>query len=113
MPSVKGKPKRSTSNGVLPEVLTLLEAAAYLRLPEAEVLRLTREQGLPAQQTGSEWRFLLAAIRGWLSKDKQTKGSNKEAWKKLVGVWKDDPTLDELRKEIEQQRRESASEAEK
>jgi excisionase family DNA binding protein len=87
----------------MPEVLTLSEAAAYLRLREAEVLRLTREQDLPAQQVGSEWRFLLAAIRDLLSKGKPPK-SNKEAWMELVGMWKDDPTLDELLEEIKRQR---------
>jgi excisionase family DNA binding protein len=41
-------------------VLTLAEAAAYLRLPEAEVMRMVREQNLGARQVGSEWRFLKA-----------------------------------------------------
>jgi excisionase family DNA binding protein len=83
----------------MPEVLTLSEAAAYLRLPEAEVLRLTHEQGLPAQQAGSEWRFLLAAIREWLSRG-QLATSNKEAWMKLAGVWRDDPFFEEFLREV-------------
>ena len=79
--------------------LTLGEAAAYRRLPEAEVLRLIREQGLPAQQAGAEWRFLLAAIREWLSTGKPPK-SNKEAWMQLAGVWRDDPFFEDFLREI-------------
>jgi excisionase family DNA binding protein len=80
-------------------VLTLSETAAYLRLREPEVLRLVREQGLPARQVGPEWRFLLAAIRHWLSTGK-AQGSNKEAWKELVGVWRNDPLFEDFLREI-------------
>ena len=51
------------------DVLTLSEAAAYLRLPEDEVLRLIEEQSLPARRAGKEWRFLKAAIQEWLSRE--------------------------------------------
>jgi excisionase family DNA binding protein len=53
-------------NGPAAEVFTLAEAAAYLRLPEQDVLRMIQEQGLPARQVGTEWRFLKAAIQQWL-----------------------------------------------
>jgi excisionase family DNA binding protein len=112
LPKAKSKPKPSwpaPTNGPLPDVLTLAEAAAYLRLPEAEVVRLVREQGLPARQAGTEWRFLLIAIRDWLSKGRSLE-SNKDAWMKLLGVWRDDPTLDQLREEIRKQRSWLASE---
>jgi excisionase family DNA binding protein len=85
------------------DVLTLSEAAAYLRLPEAQVLQLVREQDLPARQAGSEWRFLLGAIRDWLSKGKPPT-SNKEAWMRLAGVWKDDPFFDDFLREINKER---------
>jgi len=39
------------------DVLTLSEAAVYLRVPEPEVLWLVREQGLPVRQVGLEWHF--------------------------------------------------------
>jgi excisionase family DNA binding protein len=80
-------------------VLTLSEAAAYLRLPEADVLLLIQEQGLPARQVGSEWRFLAAAIRDWLRMGTRPK-SNKQAWMELAGVWKDDPCFEEMVHEI-------------
>ena len=48
------------------EVLTLSEAAAYLRVPEAEVLRLAERQELPSRLVGAEWRFLKSALADWL-----------------------------------------------
>src|SRR5437867_3705060 len=42
----------------LTEVLTLAEAAAYLRVSEADVVRLAQQQDLPGRLIGTEWRFL-------------------------------------------------------
>lgn len=83
------------------EVLTLAEAAAYLRLPEAEVTRLAHTQALPGRFTGSEWRFLKSAIREWLS---QPSRQSKEAQLAVVGMFKDDPRLDEMLHEIYKKR---------
>jgi excisionase family DNA binding protein len=48
------------------EVLTLPEVAAYLRVPEQEVLELVTRDALPGQQIGGEWRFLKRAVVEWL-----------------------------------------------
>jgi excisionase family DNA binding protein len=48
------------------EVLTLAEAAAYLRAPEGAVLELVDQGTLPAQRIGGEWRFLKRAVVEWL-----------------------------------------------
>jgi excisionase family DNA binding protein len=48
------------------EVLTLAEAAAYLRVPEAALAELAAEQAIPAQRIGGEWRFLKRALMDWL-----------------------------------------------
>jgi excisionase family DNA binding protein len=48
------------------DVLTLVEAAAYLRVPEAELLRLVEAHDVPAQKIGGEWRFLKKALGEWL-----------------------------------------------
>lgn len=48
------------------EVLTLSEAAAYLRIAEDVLLGLATDQHVPARKIGSEWRFLKAALRDWL-----------------------------------------------
>ena len=52
----------------LPEgdVLTLPEAAAYLRAPEEAVLELVDKGALPAQRLGGELRFLKRALVEWL-----------------------------------------------
>jgi excisionase family DNA binding protein len=49
------------------DVLTLPEAAAYLRVPEEEVLRLAQEREIPAQRIAGEWRFLKRALGYWLT----------------------------------------------
>jgi len=48
------------------DVLTLAEAAAFLRVPEAELLRLVETHDIPAQQIGGEWRLLKKALIDWL-----------------------------------------------
>ena len=97
-------PQAAAVNGPPGEVLTLAEAAAYLRLPEDDVLRMVREQGLHGRQVGAEWRFLKSAIDDWLRTGPQPL-SNKEAWLALAGAWKDDPTMDDLLEEIHKWRR--------
>ena len=54
-------------NGPGGEVLTLVEAAAYLRVSEAAVFQAVSSQGLPGKQVGTEWRFFKGAIQQWLS----------------------------------------------
>src|SRR5438034_929594 len=103
MPRTKPKPEpsltppASTANGPVAEVLTLADAAEYLRLSESDVLRLVHEQGLPARQVGSEWRFFKAAIQHWLSTPPPR--YSKEAQLAVAGAWKDDPYVEEELKE--------------
>ena len=103
-PAPQAEPASAGVNGPFGEVLTLAEAAAYLRLPEADVLRLVDEQGLPARRLAKEWRFLKAAIQQWLSTGSPKPRSSKEALLALVGAWKDDPYVEEELKEIYRQR---------
>jgi excisionase family DNA binding protein len=84
--------------------LTLGEAAAYLRLPEPDVLRLIQEQGLPARQIGSEWRFLKSAIEQWLSTGAPTLQARTQAQLALAGKYKDDPDLMHICEEAYRQR---------
>lgn len=48
------------------DVLTLAEAAAYLRVSEDALLPLLSAHALPAQKIGDEWRFLKRALEDWL-----------------------------------------------
>ena len=85
-----------------PEVLTLAEAAAYLRVPEAEVVRMVGPRGLPGRLIGSEWRFSKTALDQWLRTPPAP--STKESLLALTGVWKGDPDVEEMLREIYRQR---------
>jgi excisionase family DNA binding protein len=99
-----------TPDGPLGDVLTLAEAAAYLRLPEAEVVRLVNYQDLPGRLAGSEWRFLKSAIQEWLRKP--IPRPSKEAQLAAAGMWKDDPYVEEELKEIHKRRGRTTAEDE-
>ncbi len=51
------------------EVLTLAEAAAYLRVPEEAVSELVASHSIPARSIGGEPRFLKRALEDWLMVD--------------------------------------------
>jgi excisionase family DNA binding protein len=89
-------------NGPTSDILTLSEAAAYLRLPEQDVVRMVHEQDLPARQVGAEWRFFKTAIQQWLSQP-PSKAENAGIWA-FAGAWKDDPHVEEMLQEIYRQR---------
>jgi hypothetical protein len=48
------------------EILTLSEAAAFLRVKEVPLAELASCGAVPAQQIGTEWRFLKQALVRWL-----------------------------------------------
>jgi excisionase family DNA binding protein len=48
------------------EVLTLPEAASYLRVTEEALTALLEDNAIPAQKIGQEWRFLKRALNVWL-----------------------------------------------
>jgi excisionase family DNA binding protein len=83
-------------------VLTLAEAAAYLRVPEAEVVRMVGPRGLPGRLIGSEWRFSRTALEQWLRTPPGP--STEESLLALAGAWKDDAHVEEMLAEIYRQR---------
>jgi excisionase family DNA binding protein len=112
MPATKTKMKKPAKrpvakNGVpeaieMTDVLTLAEAAAYLRVLEDAVVESVHREGLPGRQVGGEWRFLKSALQNWLNTPPQKNGN--EAFLALAGSWKDDPYLDEMLENIYKQR---------
>ncbi len=78
------------------DVLTLAEAAAYLRLPEAEVVRSAQSQGLPGRCIGGEWRFLRSAIESWLASASPTWEMRRAGILELAGKYQDDPDLESI-----------------
>lgn len=83
------------------EVLTLEEAASFLRVKASAIEELIGRQGLPARMIDGEWRFLAEALRDWL------KHPGKHALLLQAGALKNDPTLPEIMKAIEEERSKS------
>jgi excisionase family DNA binding protein len=109
MPRTKGRPAPvppggESTNGRAVEVLTLTEAAAYMRLTESEVVGLTHTQGLPGRCVAGEWRFLKAALQHWLATGSPTWDSRKAAILELSGKYKDDPDLENIVEEAYRRR---------
>ena len=91
-------------NGPASEVLTLAEAAAYLRLPEKDVIAAVSSQGLPGRMVSGEWRFLKTAIQQWLSVSQPTWEMRKAAILAAAGSFKDDPDLEDIVEDIYRKR---------
>ena len=102
MPAIKTRPKNEAHSNTLShqEVLTLAEAAEYLRVSTEEVLRMVREQRLPGRLIGEEWRFLIVSLQDWLRQGP----SEKERLMHLAGGWKEDPHLEEIVREAYRKR---------
>jgi excisionase family DNA binding protein len=92
------------------EILTLAEAAEYLRVSQEDVVRSVGPTGLPGRRIGDDWRFLKSALQAWLATPPAP--SSKEALASLAGAWKDDPYLDELRQRINADRERAAEDCE-
>lgn len=107
-----GRASSGVLNGTVNEVLTLAEAAAYLRLREADVIELHHSQGLPGRLAGQEWRFLKSALQLWLSTGTPTLQAQKESQLALAGKYKDDPDLMRICEEAMRQRGRVGSEGE-
>ena len=81
-------------------VLTLTEAAAFLRVNEAALADKAAAGEVPAQQIGGEWRFLQRALVDWLYAAGSVNGApraepgSKEAVLKVFGIFKDDDDLE-------------------
>lgn len=72
-------------------VLTLAEAAEFLRLSPSTISRLAETEGLPGRKIGDEWRFLREALEDWLRRK-----NPKEVLLDQRGALTDDPYVQEL-----------------
>ncbi len=52
-----------------PEVLTLDEAARFMRLEVGELEELARRDAVPARRIGNRWRFNRNALLAWINGD--------------------------------------------
>ncbi len=76
---------------ILPQVLTLDDAASYLRLPPETVERRATLGEIPGRQIEGAWRFLLSALEDWLRNVDQRTVLLKQA-----GALADDDSMDDL-----------------
>jgi excisionase family DNA binding protein len=89
------KSKSQTKANGLPDVLTLEEAAEYLRVSPKVVKDLVAGGAIPARDIGSELRFLKAALADWLRTF-----NSRAAMTAQIGAFADDQTMPELRRKI-------------
>ena len=85
----------------LPEVLTLAEAARFLRLPIKTVEKLAIEAGLPGRKIGKEWRFSRRALDRWLEPAK----ANGSPLAEQLGAFANDPEYDQFVEQIQAYRK--------
>ncbi len=62
-PKAEAQPQAATERT---DVLTLAEAAAFLRVKQEDLAELAERNGVPAQKIATEWRFLRLALEYWL-----------------------------------------------
>jgi excisionase family DNA binding protein len=77
------------------DVLTLAEAAEYLRLPEETLARQAAQGTIPGRQIEDAWRFLRLALDDWLSRQ-----DRRALLLQQAGALADDASLASLRAEI-------------
>lgn len=96
------------------EILTLAEAAAFLRVSEDGLKADAASGRVPGRLVAGEWRFSRVALLGWLSQFETKLVSNelelkpkssKEQMRALIGLWKDDPSVDAMIEEIYRERK--------
>ena len=66
-------------NDNAPVIWTVRDVAGYLRMSEAKVYRLVREQKMPVVRIGKTWRFRKDLLDHWLSQctESSIKGDGK------------------------------------
>lgn len=80
---------------VLPDVLTLEEAAEYLRVSEPVVVELATKHELPGRKIGQQWRFHRQGLAEWL-----LRRSAKDRLLRHAGAMKDDPDIENMLEQI-------------
>ena len=56
-----------TEDVTMSDILTLAEAAAFIRVSEKTLGEMARTRRIPSQKVGREWRFLRTALEAWLT----------------------------------------------
>lgn len=99
-PALNGKPPVSTA-----EVMTLAEAAAFLRVPEDGLKADAASGRVPGRLVADGGGFTKAILLAWFNEPETVRGDWKERIRSVIGSWKDDPTVDGMMEEISRQRK--------
>ena len=51
----------------LPEIMTIIEAAQYLRISLSSLYKLAQDGKIPAQKVGKHWRFHRQTLTDWIA----------------------------------------------
>jgi Helix-turn-helix domain len=101
------------ATAITEHVLTLTEAATFLRVSEAALAEKASVGEVPAQRIGGEWRFLQRALVDWLYTMQPTNGvlrperGSKEVVLKHFGIFMDDDDLETRLAEVRTLREDS------
>lgn len=74
------------------EVLSVEEAARFLKVPAATVRREARAGRLPGRHVGKEWRFARSALIDWLRGEIDGPGHPPERYARSRDQADDEPT---------------------
>ena len=83
-------------NQIVHVILTLPEAARFLRISKETLHKLAKEGKVPARKVGAEWRFLRSALEDWV----RGQGDPQAALLQQAGLFKDDPDLPRILNDI-------------
>ncbi len=78
----------------MPDVLTLREAAAFLRLSERSLYGLARERRVPAAQVGGKWVFPRPLLERWLAAQADAGSADDSVAPPPILAGSHDPLLD-------------------
>ena len=101
-PALNGKPL-----AIVGEVMTLAEAAVFLRVPEDGLKADAASGRVPGRLIAGEWRFTKATLLAWFNEPEATAKTRKKSMLAIAGSFKDDETLEPMVEEIFRQRREN------
>ncbi|MDY4948602.1 MAG: helix-turn-helix domain-containing protein, partial [Clostridium cadaveris] len=60
------------------DILNLEQACDFLSVSERTLIKLLREEHIPARKIGREWRFSKTALMNWISSGDSYEYANKE-----------------------------------
>ena len=86
----EGYRKMRESNG---DIMTLSEAAAFIRVSEKTLGEMARSRRIPSQKVGREWRFLRSALEEWFAGGLHSEESVRKATEESGATTVEEPVV--------------------